>query len=325
MTLHQDQTVFRQLILLAGEHFNMRPSYIEKDYWVTQILQRLSESSYAGNVVFKGGTSLSKGYNLINRFSEDVDVAVIHEGLTGNAVKTLIRNVEKGVVRESDIEDLRFLIGDLENSKGSMFRKSVLTYPVIMPEEPGGISVKRMILEISAFANPFPYELREIRSLIGQYLEAIGRGDVVARYGMEAFRLNVLDYRRTLVEKIVSLTRFSFGEPRQLAQKIRHFYDIYYLMQTEGCREYVGSSAFRTDVASLLEHDQQTFDSPEGWSEKEMSETPLVTQFDALWEAIVPTYEMEMASLSFSAIPDAAAVAKVVKGLFAMLGKNNHL
>lgn len=50
-----------------------------------------------------------------------------------------------------------------------------------------------------------------------------------------------------------------------------------------------------------------------------------VTQFDALWEAIVPTYETEMASLSFSAIPDAAAVAKVVKGLFAMLGKNNHL
>ena len=330
MTLHQDATVFRQLILLAGEHFSMRPSYIEKDYWVTQILQRLSESSYAGNVVFKGGTSLSKGYNLINRFSEDVDVAVIHEGLTGNAVKTLIRNVEKGVVTVSDeglavSGDLRFKIEDPENSKGSMFRKSVLTYPVIMPEEQGGISVKRMILEISAFANPFPYEVREIRSLIGQYLETIGRGDVVARYGMEAFRLNVLDYRRTLVEKIVSLTRFSFGEPRQLAQKIRHFYDIYYLMQTEGCREYVGSSAFRTDVASLLEHDQQTFDSPEGWSEKGMSETPLVTQFDALWEAIVPTYETEMASLSFSAIPDAAAVAKVLKGLFAMLGKNNHL
>ena len=321
MTLHQDSTVFRQLILLAGEHFNMRPSYIEKDYWVTQILQRLSQSSYAGNVVFKGGTSLSKGYNLINRFSEDVDVAVIHEGLTGNAVKTLIRNVEKGVVGESDIEDLRFDIDDSENSKGSMFRKSVLTYPVIMPEEQGGISLKRMILEISAFANPFPYEVREIRSLIGQYLETIGRGDVVARYGMEPFRLNVLDYRRTLVEKIVSLTRFSFGEPRQLAQKIRHFYDIYYLMQTEGCREYVDSPAFRTDVASLLEHDQQTFDSPEGWSEKGMSETPLVTQFDALWEAIVPTYETEMASLSFSAIPDAADVAKVVKGLFAMLGK----
>lgn len=313
MILHQDTNTFRQLILLAGEHFHMRPSYIEKDYWVTQMLFRLSQSPYVGNVVFKGGTSLSKGYNLINRFSEDVDVAVIHEGLTGNAVKTLIRNVEKGIIGDFTPTD------DPSNTKGSMFRKSVLTYPVIMPDEPGGIAVKRMILEISAFANPFPHEPKEISSLIAQYLLAIGRKDAVERFEMQPFTLNVLDYRRTLVEKIVSLTRFSFADPRSLANKIRHFYDIYYLMQTGGCKIYTASPDFKLNVQQLLEHDQKEFDEPEGWQEKSIADSPLATRFDELWAAIAPTYQTEMASLSFAAIPPADKVAAVAKALFLQL------
>lgn len=315
MILHQDTNTFRQLILLAGEHFHMRPSYIEKDYWVTQMLFRLSQSPYVGNVVFKGGTSLSKGYNLINRFSEDVDVAVIHEGLTGNAVKTLIRNVEKGIIGDFTPTD------DPSNTKGSMFRKSVLTYPVIMPDEPGGIAVKRMILEISAFANPFPHEPKEISSLIAQYLLAIDRQDAVERFEMQPFTLNVLDYRRTLVEKIVSLTRFSFADSRSLANKIRHFYDIYYLMQTEGCKIYTASQNFKMNVQQLLEHDQQEFDEPTGWQDKSIADSPLATRFDELWAAIAPTYQTEMASLSFAAIPPADKVAVVAKTLFHQLAQ----
>ena len=293
----------------------MRPSYIEKDYWVTQMLFRLSQSPYVGNVVFKGGTSLSKGYNLINRFSEDVDVAVIHEGLTGNAVKTLIRNIEKGIIGDFTPTD------DPSNTKGSMFRKSVLTYPVIMPDEPGGIAVKRMILEISAFANPFPHEPKEISSLIAQYLLAIDRRDVIESFEMQPFTLNVLDYRRTLVEKIISLTRFSFADTRLLVSKIRHFYDIYYLMQTDGCRSYVVSSEFKVDVQQLLEHDRQEFDSPEGWQNKSIADSPLAARFDELWSAIAPTYQTEMASLSFATIPPSDEVAKVSKALFRQLAQ----
>lgn len=310
MTLHQDTNTFRQLILLTAQHLNMRPSYVEKDYWVTQMLYHLAQSPYADSVVFKGGTSLSKGYNLINRFSEDVDVAVIHENLTGNAVKTLIRNVEKGIIGEFTPTD------DPANSKGSMYRKSVLTYPVIMQDEPGAIQVRRMILEISAFANPFPYECREVCSLISQYLHDIDREDVVARYEMGSFVLNVLDYRRTLVEKMVSLIRFSFGETHELASKIRHFYDLYYLMQTQGCQDYVASMDFQNDLLSLLRHDRQAFDTPDNWGTKLQHGIPLVTHFDDVWEKLIPTYQAEMNSLSFSQIPSPIAVGKVVKVLF---------
>jgi predicted nucleotidyltransferase component of viral defense system len=63
----------------------------------TKILQQLSKTPQASNTVWKGGTSLSKGYRLINRFSSDIDVAVLAEGMNGNQIKTLISKVSKGM------------------------------------------------------------------------------------------------------------------------------------------------------------------------------------------------------------------------------------
>ena len=54
---------------------------IEKDWWVSQVLKALSISIYANHIAFKGGTSLSKGWGLIQRFSEDVDISINREFL----------------------------------------------------------------------------------------------------------------------------------------------------------------------------------------------------------------------------------------------------
>jgi len=70
---HRD---FEQAILRAAEHFRaqgLRPAVIEKDYYVTEAL-RIVAAGAGGQVIFKGGTSLSKGWNLIQRFSEDIDI-----------------------------------------------------------------------------------------------------------------------------------------------------------------------------------------------------------------------------------------------------------
>ena len=58
---------------------NVLPSFLIKDYWVTEILRNLQNSEFKNAFVFKGGTSLSKAFNLINRFSEDVDLLFINE------------------------------------------------------------------------------------------------------------------------------------------------------------------------------------------------------------------------------------------------------
>ena len=70
---HRD---FRQAIVQAAEHFaarGLRPALIEKDYYVTEAL-RIIASTVGDKIIFKGGTSLSKGWNLIQRFSEDIDI-----------------------------------------------------------------------------------------------------------------------------------------------------------------------------------------------------------------------------------------------------------
>jgi hypothetical protein len=64
MNLHENSDTFRDAIRAASEYLGIRDVFVEKDYWVTFILKRLPESEYSGNVVFKGGTSLSKVHKL---------------------------------------------------------------------------------------------------------------------------------------------------------------------------------------------------------------------------------------------------------------------
>ena len=68
---------FEQAILRAAEHFRerkLRPAIIEKDYYVTEALRFLATTS-RDKIIFKAGTSLAKGWNLIERFSEDIDIS----------------------------------------------------------------------------------------------------------------------------------------------------------------------------------------------------------------------------------------------------------
>jgi len=68
MNLHKNPELFEQLILLTAEDKKIESSIIEKDYYVTLFLKKLHEKE--PDIIFKGGTSLSKCHKIINRFSE---------------------------------------------------------------------------------------------------------------------------------------------------------------------------------------------------------------------------------------------------------------
>jgi hypothetical protein len=73
--IHDNERDFRALLRLASErHRAVDPLYVEKDYWVTHTLDALQRAGF--EVHFKGGTSLSKGFRLIERFSEDLDLKI---------------------------------------------------------------------------------------------------------------------------------------------------------------------------------------------------------------------------------------------------------
>ena len=70
MKLHKETDTFKAAIKETSDYFNIRDYLIEKDYWITFVLSQLAKSIYVKSVVFKGGTSLSKAFQLIDRFSE---------------------------------------------------------------------------------------------------------------------------------------------------------------------------------------------------------------------------------------------------------------
>ena len=65
MKLHSDIKFFGQAINSASEQLKINTVFVEKDYWITLVLSRLAKSKYAAATVFKGGTSLSKGFGLV--------------------------------------------------------------------------------------------------------------------------------------------------------------------------------------------------------------------------------------------------------------------
>ena len=86
----------RQAINTVALNTGLPPSSIEKDWWVTQVLKALHSLPYSEYIAFKGGTSLSKCWNLIERFSEDIDIAISREflGFIGELSKTQISDLE---------------------------------------------------------------------------------------------------------------------------------------------------------------------------------------------------------------------------------------
>src|SRR6478735_8928489 len=89
---------FADALQKTAEYLKLRPVFVEKDYWVTSLLKNLSASVYAKDIVFKGGTSLSKAYHCIERFSEDIDLALLKkEELTGGQLKTKLKAVETNI------------------------------------------------------------------------------------------------------------------------------------------------------------------------------------------------------------------------------------
>jgi len=308
MNLHENKILFADLIRATSETLEIDDVYIEKDYWITRSLQRMAQNSNTEKVVFKGGTSLSKAYHLTNRFSEDIDIAVIDaDSFSGNQLKMLIKRLAKDMA-EGLVEDVVQGV----TSKGSRFYKAIYLYPQLTNLFSSTVNTGQLLIEINTYANPYPYVRQEIDSFITNYLATINRSDLVEQFRLQPFALNVLDKRQTMIEKLVSLFRFSFSEnyKLELSKKIRHFYDLYYLANDEECTTYIQTTDFKQDFTELLAHDKQEFDTPINWRDKEIAQSPLVLDFPALWNVLKDVYSSELPKLAFVPVPEEKEVAK---------------
>jgi hypothetical protein len=281
MILHNDKETFNDLIETTARVLLIPAVFIEKDYWVTYILNSLSKSPYKQTAIFKGGTSLSKAYKIIDRFSEDIDLAIITNGIDGNAVKSLIKSIEKALLDENFEEK-----NTPQTSKGSKFRKTVHQYPKIIDGDFGHAN-ENLILELNSFAKPHPYISKTISSYIFDFLNTQSEEakKLIADFELEPFEINVLDYKRTFCEKISAVARASFESDEvhsQLKEKIRHFYDIYHLMQEDEIRAFLNGDDMDKMIQNVREDDQKQFSSD--WTNVKLHSTKIFQNINILDE-----------------------------------------
>ena len=317
MILHEDKKKFHSAIQMAAEALKIKPHFVEKDYWICRSLQQMVRSDASHHAIFKGGTSLTKAYNIGARFSEDIDVAIADAHLmSGNQLKTTIRRTAHSMT-----DGLVEVVKPNYTSKGSHYHKAYYAYPTIS-DVPTTSAVRsgELLLEINSFANPYPWEMRTIRCFITEFMLLSGNDVFVEQFDMADIEVPVLDCRRTLTEKLVSLMRCSLADDYlpQMTAKIRHFYDLYYLLHDEACQAYIHSDEFHADFQSLLEHDRQSFSKPDGWQTRPLNQSPLIVDLHATWQLLQPTYLNELPDLAYRDIPSVDAVEEGISSLLAL-------
>lgn len=326
MNLHEHKALFAEIILRASQPkdnggIGINAGFIEKDYWITRALQNMSKSSAKDVAIFKGGTSLSKIYGIGARFSEDIDVAIVREeGITDSALKTIIRHTEKSMSDGLTPIDRPGL-----TSKGSRYRKSYFLYPQVDGIAPiGSMLAGQLLIEINSFANPYPFGRHKVGNFILSYLLQNNLNDIIAEFDLEEFEINVLDKRTTMTEKLVSLLRFSLGDNpvTDLSAKIRHFYDMHYLVNDNECREHLESTQFIENFSTLVEHDRAMFAKPNGWQSRSIMESPLLNDFDTIWGILSQRYLFELPSLAYTTIPSQNEIAESMQYILRVLSQH---
>jgi len=228
-----------ELINQLHEENNLPQVIIEKDVWVTAVLRALFALPYAENLSFKGGTSLSKCYNLIERFSEDVDIAINREffGFAGETftIKQISKNLRKATCKFTR-DNLQFDLARQMETNGipkELFSIKMDITPVTTTDpEKVFIEYKSVfsensyiknivILEISGRSMKEPLQKIEVQSLIDTHFPQ-------ATFAEKPFEINAVVPERTFLEKICLLHE-EFSKPQEsmrTERMSRHLYDL---------------------------------------------------------------------------------------------------
>ena len=235
---------FEQAIVRATEHFRaqgLRPAIIEKDYYVTEALRVIADTA-GDKVIFKGGTSLSKGWNLIQRFSEDIDLFLDPLAFTPNLGKKAIDRELKRL-RDSITKHpaLKF-VADESMTIGGFGRSDRFAYAQKFGG-PGEVA-NRVLLESGTASGREPTTVVELRSYLSQFLQETGVS--LDTEDETAFPFRLLHFRRTFVEKLFAIhskIELLKRENQPLGGYARHYYDLSQL-------------AVRPEVLAMLQSDE---------------------------------------------------------------------
>lgn len=222
---------------------------VEKDFWVVWTLERLfSIDELKSHLTFKGGTSLSKVYGLIERFSEDIDVSIEKDFLGFNTPEKDPEQIKGSNKQKRALEDLAKACANyVQNEMATLLKKSIteelgtdkgwqlipdkkdpqallFEYPNITPR--GDYIHQAVKIEMGARSEHWPVSLQKVQSFAKKALkEKVTEPD---------FEIRVLNAERTFWEKATLLHQYAhLPEDKVLPDRLsRHLYDFYKLLNS---------------------------------------------------------------------------------------------
>jgi hypothetical protein len=228
MALFRNERDFHDTLDTAAGRLGLDGAVVEKDYWVTQALRCLA-GRHAAEFFFKGGTSLSKGFGLIERMSEDIDLLIVP--LQGESIqerRARLRRFAQDVAADLDLGSPTG-----QSFAGGKARRDTLEYPGRVPTTEGPLHEQRILLECGMHEGAFPVKTVTVESLL-----TTRAGLLAAEFDdLQPFNVMALHPARTLVEKVTlvhtATVQLERGDRVDLSRVGRHFYDIYCLLSDE--------------------------------------------------------------------------------------------
>jgi len=316
MRLHEDPRTFRQAIQATADRMNLPAIYVEKDYWVTYTLFIIFHHDIGKDVVFKGGTALSKCYQLIERFSEDIDLVVLrHEGETDSKLKSKLKEVSHTV---SAVLPEISIVGITQ--KMGMNRKTAHSYNKEFEGQFGQVR-DMIILESTWLGHSEPRAVRSIISFVGQMMLDNGQLAIAQQNGLLPFELPTLEPTRTICEKVMSLVRFSYADDPidVLKKKIRHTYDLHQLLQRDEFLEFFHSEAFDTMLLKVAGDDVLSYRNNNLWLNNHPNDALIFRELEQVWSDLRSVYHNEFRFLVYGVLPEDEAILETLRMIQARL------
>ena len=311
MNLHTNISLFKEAVIATSDMLKIQDVYVEKDYWVTLALHEIFKSKVAKEAVFKGGTALAKCHGLIERFSEDVDLAVINrEADTNSSLKAKIKTITNVVDRlmpEVEIEGI--------TRKRGMNRKTAHDYPKGAFQGRFGQVRQYIVIEATWLGSSEPNTIGQVSSFITDMMKKAGQDALIEQYNMAPFSVKVLSKQRTLSEKIMSLVRFSqTRDPyKDLSLKVRHIYDIHLMLKDPEVKAFFEGTAFDELLLIVGEGDKQSFKNNNEWIVNHPASVLIFTEPEATWARIEQAYKTTFAEMVYGNLPVAADLIDTLK------------
>lgn len=311
-----------ELILRVSSHLNIIPVLVEKDFWVSWLLNKIFQQEISKDITFKGGTSLSKCFGIISRFSEDLDLTlnrkIFNEGMEGHDLsrKALERLIDSNdrlasdyvthtfqpileKVIQSDLGEKGWqIIPDEAEPKNLRF-----FYPSVIKTFDNPYVKQSVLLELGVRGEITPFETKTVTSFIDDIMKDILIGETAP--------IRTLSPVRTFWEKI-TLLHGENNRPKEKAfgdRLSRHYYDVHQLVEKGIAEDALNDLSLLKDV---IEHKKKYFRT--GWAkyEEAIPGTLVIYPQENLRELLDEDYR-KMEQMIFGPLPSFAKILESIK------------